>query len=202
MTSILCLFFKCCSFSEFCLLWNNVIQTPGDYFQMPHEAEELENLISLFGIHFSQHYPFTTDWPPGSQSPYCRTPLLSKVPVQASFMVSNIFQIPVQPHALSPFLHQDRYAWGLSKGPLCPCWDQLLDLAVESVSFHLESSSLGLCCPSVSGGWSGTFSVCREFVGKIKMNSKSTICLQWKTRCFWHIILDYLLDGALCLLLS
>lgn len=111
--------------------------------------------------------------------------------VQASFMVSNIpgprltSTYSVSIPASGP-LHLGARA----KDHFATCWDQLpRPHCWVCLPFHLESSSLGLCCPSVSTGFKwDILSVLENFVGKIvkvlKMNSKSTICLQWKMRCF------------------
>lgn len=59
---------------------------------MPHEAEELENLISIFRIQFSvlSVPPLMAHLGHGVLVHCCRTPPLSQVRAQASFIVSNI----------------------------------------------------------------------------------------------------------------
>lgn len=70
------------------------VQTPGDHFQIPHKAEELEDLTGLLGIQFSATTSTTTENPCGTVTGFFSTavvmPLPAKVSAQASCLVSDI----------------------------------------------------------------------------------------------------------------
>lgn len=137
---------------------------------MPQEAEELENLVQSIWDPLFSIISATTDSPPGSQSPYCRTPLLSKVPVQASFMVSNIPDPRLTAiHTLVSIPASGPPCLGLgAKGHFATCWDQLPRPCCWVCPLPSRALPWAFAV-LLSQGLKGDIPQCPNFVGKIKM---------------------------------